>query len=207
VPGRDDLVWYVAYGSNMHAERLAQYLAGARDPRPPRSDVGVWLPGSIYFATNSPIWGGGRAFYDPDLPGPAPARAWLITASQFADIVAQEMYRNPGVDLDLTEVLATGRSQLGLGRYETLLHVGEWDGCPLLTFTAPWRAADVLPVEPSPKYLQMLGAGLMAAHGWDAGRTDDYLAAAGARAAAAGPSEAAGRERVDLGADDGRQES
>jgi len=184
LPGGDDLVWYVSYGSNMDAERLAQYLAGARDHRPPRGDAAVWLPGSIYFATHSPVWGGGRAFYDPDRPGPTAARAWLLTVSQFADILAQEMYRNPGpnpgpnpgTDLDLTEVLTAGRSQLGPGRYETLLHVGERDGYPQLTFTAPWRAADVAPVAPSAEYLRMLARGLMAAHGWDAGRAAGYLA-------------------------------
>jgi hypothetical protein len=176
VPGDDDLVWYVSYGSNMHAERLAQYLARARDPRPPRRDAAVWLPGSVYFATHSPVWGGGRAFYDPDLPGPAAARAWLIAATQFADIVAQEMYRDRGTDLDLNEVLSTGRAQLGTGRYETLLHVGERDGHPELTFTAPWHAADVDSVAPSPSYLAMLAGGLAEAHHWDAARTSDYLA-------------------------------
>jgi hypothetical protein len=80
------------------------------------------------------------------------------------------------MDLDLTEVLATGRCQLGPGRYETLLRVGERDGYPQLTFTAPWRAADVAPVAPSAAYLKVLARGLMAAHGWDAGRAAGYLA-------------------------------
>jgi hypothetical protein len=182
------LVWYVSYGSNMHADRLAAYLAGgtppgghraypgARDPRPPRRDLPVWLRGGIYFATHSPVWGGGRAFYDPALPGRAAARGWLITAAQFSDITAQEMYREPGVDLDLSTVLTTGRDQIGSGRYDTLLHVGEAEGYPLLTFTAPWRAEEVEPVAPSPSYLRMLAGGLRAAHGWDTPRVAHYLA-------------------------------
>jgi hypothetical protein len=184
----DHLLWYVSYGSNMHRDRLACYLTGgappgalrsypgARDPRPPRGDAAVWLPGGIYFATHSPVWNGGRAFYDPDLPGRAAARAWLITASQFADITAQEMYRSPGTDLDLTEVLTTGRTRLGPGRYETLLRVGDQDGHPLLTFTAPWHAAEVPATTPAITYLRMLAAGLRAGHGWDIRRTADYLA-------------------------------
>jgi hypothetical protein len=183
-----DLVWYVAYGSNMCADRLACYLVGgaplgglrsypgARDPRPPRLDAAVWLPGAVYFATHSSVWDGGRAFYDPDLSGPSAARGWLVTSSQFSDLVAQEMYREPGPDLDLTEVLATGRCQLGPGRYETLLLVGEREGYPLLTFTAPSHAADVPAVAPSAAYLEVLGTGLMAAHDWDTSRTATYLA-------------------------------
>ncbi|MGH3440422.1 MAG: histone deacetylase [Sciscionella sp.] len=185
----EGLVWYVSYGSNMHAGRLACYLAGgtapgttvrcpgARDPRPPRRGLGVWLAGGIYFATHSQIWLGGRAFYDPDLPGRAAARAWLVSVSQFSDIAAQEMHREPGGDLDLTDVLAHGRAQLGPGRYETLLRVGEIDGYPQLTFTAPWRAADVPATAPSAAYLRMLAAGLAAAHGWDTPTIADYLAA------------------------------
>ncbi|HEX3791048.1 MAG TPA: histone deacetylase [Pseudonocardiaceae bacterium] len=185
----DQLVWYVSYGSNMHAERLNCYLAGgvppggtfacagARDPRPPRQDAAVWLPGGVYFATHSPVWEGGRAFYDPELPGTAAARAWLITAAQFADISAQEMYRAPGTDLDLTDVLAAGRAELGPGRYETLLHVGERDRCPLLTFTAPWHCADIPAEPPSLAYLRMLAGGLIDGHDWDIPRTAAYLAA------------------------------
>jgi hypothetical protein len=172
----------------MHADRLATYLAGgtppggqrafpgARDPRPPRRDLPVWLPGGIYFATHSPVWDGGRAFYDPAMPGTAAARGWLITPAQFSDISAQEMYREPGTDLDLSEVLATGRDRIGEGRYETLLHVGDVEGYPLLTFTAPWRAAEVETVAPSLPYLRMLAGGLSAAHGWDVRQAAEYLA-------------------------------
>lgn len=136
----------------------------------------VWLPGTIYFATHSPVWDGGRAFYDADAPGPAAARAWLVTAGQFADITAQEMYRKPGGDLDLADVLVTGRAQLGPGRYETLLHVGDHDDHPLLTFTAPWHMAEVSATAPSAAYLRMLAGGLIAAHHWSPARAADYLA-------------------------------
>ncbi|NUT46937.1 MAG: histone deacetylase [Saccharothrix sp.] len=183
------LVWYVSYGSNMHAARFACYLAGGtpvgaartyvgcRDSSPP-VDTRAWeLPGGIYFATESPVWLGGRAFYDPGLPGTTAARAYLITAAQFADVAAQEMYREPGADLDLTSVLADGRHVLGTGLYETLLHLGEHVGHPALTFTAPWRAADVEHTRPSAAYLVMLASGLAEAHGWAAERIADHLAA------------------------------
>lgn len=181
-------LWYVAYGSNLHPARLACYLAGGvpaggtaahpgcRDPRPPAGSRPVMVPGCLYFATRSPRWGGGRAFYDPDAPGETAARAYLLTRSQFSDIAAQEMYRAPGDDLDLTRVLAHGRERLGPGRYETLVYAGDLDGLPMLTFTAPWRVDDVPPRAPSAPYLSHLAAGLMDAHRWDPPRTGRYLA-------------------------------
>lgn len=184
----EPLVWYVSYGSNMNAARFGCYLAGGtpigarrsfpgcRDTRPPLATRGYELRGGIYFATRSPVWGGGRAFYDPALPGTAPARAYLITASQFADVAAQEMYRAPGADLDLREAIAAGRAELGPGRYETLLCVGHLDDHPVLTFTAPWAAHDVEPEAPSAGYLRMLATGLCDAHGWEMPRAAGYLA-------------------------------
>ncbi|MFE6779187.1 histone deacetylase [Streptomyces sp. NPDC057702] len=187
-PAPSQHLWYVAYGSNLHAARLASYLdggvppggsvvhPGCRDPRPPERSVPVMLPGCLYFATYAPLWDGGRAFYDPDAAGETAARGYLITHGQFSDIAAQEMYREPGADLDLTEVLAAGRASLGPGRYETLVHAGTLEGLPLLTFTAPWHVDDVPPLAPSAPYLRHLAAGLMEAHGWDADRAADYLA-------------------------------
>ncbi|WP_063741401.1 hypothetical protein [Saccharothrix syringae] len=184
------LVWYVSYGSNMHADRFTCYLAGGtpvgarrhhpgcRDTTPPRDTRPMQIPGGVYFATESPVWLGGRAFYDPDLPGTAAVRAYLITPSQFADVAAQEMYREPGADLDLTEVLAHGRAGLGDGRYETLLHLGDHDGHPALTFTAPWHSREVEHTKPSGPYLKMLGDGLAGSHGWSVPDIAAYLAAA-----------------------------
>ncbi|UQA92242.1 histone deacetylase [Streptomyces halobius] len=181
-------VWYAAYGSNMRLERLVYYLAGGRppggrrtypgcrDPRRPARSVPVMLPGLMYFATESPVWTGGRAFYDPDGHRHVPSRAHLLTPGQFSDIAAQEMYREPGQDLDLTEVLTHGRAQLGPGRYETLVCTGELEGYPLLTFTAPWRREDVTANRPAAAYLRHLVAGIVAAHGWSARRAAEYLA-------------------------------
>ncbi|GAA2059166.1 hypothetical protein GCM10009757_40110 [Streptomyces cheonanensis] len=182
-------LWYVAYGSNTHAARLAAYLRGGRsadggdrtypgcrDPRPPARTRAVWLPGTLYFATRSPVWGGGRAFYDPDAPGRVPARGYLLTVGQFSDIAHQEMFREPGTDLDLRGVLRDGRDRLGPGRYETLVRAGTLDGLPMLTFTAPWSAGEVPPVPPSARYLRRLGAGIAEAHGWPPERVAGFLA-------------------------------
>lgn len=181
-------VWYVAYGSNLSAERFSCYLRGgqppgaaftypgARDHTPPRASKAVWLPGCVYFATESQVWGGGRALYDPDIPGKAAARSYLITTQQFSDVAAQEMYREPGAELDLTELATLGRIQVGEGRYETLIYVGHDGQIPMVTFTAPWGIGDVPLLSPSHAYLRMLGQGLQESHGWDAQRVGEYLA-------------------------------
>ncbi|NNJ03420.1 histone deacetylase [Streptomyces sp. PKU-MA01144] len=183
------MVWYTAYGSNTHLERLSHYLTGGRprgaartypgcrDPRPPAASVPVEVPGALYFATRSPVWRGGRAFFDPAATGTVLARAHLVTAAQFSDIVAQEMYRAPGADLDLSEALARGRAQLGGGRYETLVCPGALDGRPVLTFTAPWSLHDVEWTRPSAAYLRHLVAGLLDAGAWPASEIAAYLAA------------------------------
>ncbi|MEU6753111.1 histone deacetylase [Spirillospora sp. NPDC046719] len=182
-------LWYVAYGSNLFRARFACYLSGGRpaggarhytgcrDPRPARAELSVTLPGGIYFALTSRVWGGGMAFYDAALPGRAAARAYLLTRPQFCDVVSQEMRRDVGVDHDLSEAVAHGRQRLGPGRYETIVKVGERGGHPMLTFTAPHPSSAAELNAPTAPYLAMLGNGLREAHDWSAARAAAYLAA------------------------------
>ncbi|MGK5630736.1 histone deacetylase [Streptomyces sp. URMC 123] len=186
--GPRDLVWYTSYGSNTHSGRLARYLGGGRpaggalthpgcrDRGPARASAPVELDGVVYFATESLVWTGGRAFYDPDAPGRVLARAHLVTTQQFSDIAAQEMYGRPGGDLDLTEVLRTGRAVLGPGRYQRLICPGTLDGHPLITFTAPWSLTDVAWNAPSEAYVRHLCAGLLEAGAWTPAAVAEYVA-------------------------------
>jgi hypothetical protein len=181
------LVWYVGYGSNLSRERMGHYLAGGRpegaartypgcrDTSPPVESRAVWLTGEVVFAWDSPTWGGGVAFLDPTGPGRAPGLAHLITAGQFADVAAQEMRRDPGEDLDLTDVLRDGRHEMGPGRYETLHLLGELDGHPMLTFSA--SDASRLPRNPpTAPYLRRMADGLRESHGMDEDAIATYLA-------------------------------
>ncbi|MEU9044547.1 MULTISPECIES: histone deacetylase [unclassified Kitasatospora] len=186
--GLGDLVWYAAYGSNLHADRLAYYIAGGRPPggartypgcrdrRLPKRQIPVVLPGLLYFALTSRVWTGGMGFYDPAEAGEMPARAYLVTQQQFSDIAAQEMHREPGADLDLSKALVSGHDQLGPGRYETLVCPGAIDGIPAFTFTAPWRLSDAELNSPANGYLANIAAGLAEAHGWSLERSASYLA-------------------------------
>jgi hypothetical protein len=184
-------VWYVSYGSNMCAARFACYIEGglppggtrpnpgARDRRMPERSIPVDLPGTVYFAGDSPQWGGGVAFYDHDRPGKAAARGYLVTAEQFADIAAQEMYRLPRDGDPLAELVLSpldgGRHALGPGRYETLLDVGEHEGIPLLTFTSPHGLDHVEHTRPSESYLAMVSDGLLESRGWGEVEIAAYL--------------------------------
>ena len=205
LPAHGD-VWYVSYGSNMCADRLAVYLEGgmpvggnrenpgARDSSPPRRSVAVDLPGSLYFAGDSRQWRGGVAFYDHDAtePGegaPTAARAYLVTAAQFADVAAQEMYRVPQEGDPIEEVVIGGIDggvhQAGPGHYETLVEVGRLDGAPLLLFTAPHGIDHVEHTEPAPAYLATLAAGLMTSRDWDDAAVTAYFSRLGIRDARA----------------------
>ncbi|WP_278260812.1 histone deacetylase [Nocardia sp. AG03] len=184
-------VWYAAYGSNTHAARFDYYRLGGtppatahdypgfRDPTPPAAVAPLTLPGSLYFAWQSPVWTGGVAFYTDrpaeGWPTGVAARGYLLTTGQFADLIAQEMYRAPDTDFDLAPVSAEGSVRLGPGRYETVLHAGTADGAPILTFTAPWLPETVDLRPPSARYLAMIAAGLRESHGWDTDHAVAYL--------------------------------
>ncbi|WP_040791161.1 hypothetical protein [Nocardia paucivorans] len=191
-----EYVWYAAYGSNMNPDRLRCYLlggapaggtnptvdrrpeppSGCRDGTAPPRSIPLTLPGLLYFATESAVWTGGRAFYDPDVPATIWVRAYLLTLSQFSDIAAQEMYRPPGVDLDPAEAIRTGRSRIGPGRYETLVCPTIHNGLPVLTFTAPWRRRDLPGNPPAPAYLRHIATGLLDTHHWSIPEITGYLA-------------------------------
>ncbi len=183
-----DLVWYAAYGSNMAALRLSHYIQGgqppgalrvypgARDRTLPARAEPLWLPGSVYFALESSVWGGGMAFYDPDAEGVTPARLYLMTLGQFSDVAEQEMHREPSSDLAVADAVESGRCRLGPGRYETLVSPGYRGNWPVLTLTAPWSLAEATLTAPSGPYLRMLAAGLVEAYGWDRERVAAHLA-------------------------------
>lgn len=181
-------VWYAAYGSNLSAARFSHYLRGgrpdgavrdypgARDRSAPLADRPITLTGQVYFAWDSPTWGGGIAFYDPAAAGTSAGRAWLVTTGQFSDVASQEMHRPVGRDLPLGELFReSSTAVLGPGRYETLHVVGEIDAVPVVTFTASWAHRDVSLNAPVAGYLRVMATGLRQAHGWDTAAVCRYL--------------------------------
>jgi hypothetical protein len=159
-PGTDDLVWYVAYGSNMCAARFQCYLSGGRpsggsrtylgcrDTSPPRRDLGIHLPGGLVFAGASGVWGGGMAFFAPRADGQLAGRAYLITVGQLNDVAAQETW------------------------YETLLPLDDRDGLPMFTITS---LEELEPTPPTAAYLRTVLAGLSETFSWTADERANYL--------------------------------
>ncbi len=124
------------------------------------------------------------AFYDahPDEDvadaQPVLARAHLLTAQQVADVLVQEMHRDPAtVDLrlGLADLVPHRPVAVGPGRYETVLRVADVDGVTAVTLTAPDGGRSLDPNPPSPPYRAVLRAGLAEGHGLDPEAADAYL--------------------------------
>jgi hypothetical protein len=181
-----ELVWYVAYGSNLAGDRLRCYLeggrphaalrtyAGARDPGEPSQSRTVWLDGGIVFAGESITWKGGMAFYAPTAAGRVAARAYLLTAQQVSDLVCQEIRRPLVDDLGLLADQPHSGRPLGDGAYDVALRLHDIDGHPSVTITSTHLAA---PVAPSAAYLWWICRGLREAFGWTPERVAEYLGA------------------------------
>ncbi|WP_456846400.1 histone deacetylase [Cellulomonas sp. P5_C6] len=183
-----DDVWYVAYGSNLSADRFRFYLHGGRPPgslrtypgcrdrTEPVRTVHLVVRGSLSFTGASKAWGGGTAVFDPDGDGRVAAVAYLLRTGQLADVLAQEMRRDPGEDLDLQMLRREGRHRYGPGRYETIVHLGARDGIPLVTLTSePFDDAPL--ATPTEAYLRTMETGLRETHGWGPAEVRAYLAA------------------------------
>lgn len=210
------LVWYAAYGSNLSAARLRAYLAGgsvtgarrryrgARDRSPPREHRPLLLDRALYFGSGSPTWGGASAFLD-HVPGAeclTYGRAYLVTAAQLGDLVAQECGLDV-VDEDgrpteaapdddfvagcLEEAQRHGQARWSAGRYGTLLRLGDLDGRPLVTCTAPHPLATATLGAPAAAYLDVLVAGLAEAWGLDEAQARLYLSRCPGAAGRPGP--------------------
>ena len=103
-------IWYVAYGSNLSRERFCYYLRGGRPDGSERD-----YPGCRDCSDPSDSFGSadqrrrllrrpllGLASWDGVLRSWRPRvrwrrRAYLITAEQFVDVLAQETRRSPGM--------------------------------------------------------------------------------------------------------------
>ena len=132
------------------------------------------LPGGLRFVGVSSVWGGGLAVYDGEADGEVAARAYLISAEQFVDVLAQETRRSRAWSWICRRSAKTGRHSFGSGHYQTLANVGERDKLPMLTFTSA-RLTELVDNAPSAGYLRTMAVGLAEAHGWSPRRIARYL--------------------------------
>ncbi len=132
--GKDELVWYVAYGSNLSSKRFQEYLDKIHHKGPFPISKPFSIPFDIYFDRNSPRWDQrGVAFLNTDKPGFAYGKAYLITYQRFLDIQSQE------------------------GWYPKIVNLGFLDDRHALSFT---QMKHEHKVKPSISYLNVILSGL-----------------------------------------------
>ena len=184
----EELVWYVAYGSNLDRSRLLTYLEGdrhlgpasthdgARDRRPPVADAPHQLDLDVFFAGRSTRWDGAVAYchHGRSADGPVLGRRWLLRRSQFEDLVRQENRHPSDLALAWDRCRSDGHLDALGGRYGRVVWLGERDGLPLVTATC---ARPVTPEGPAgPAYLRVLARGLFQSWGLDTKEAARYLA-------------------------------
>ena len=178
-------VWYAAYGSNLSRARFDCYLRGGcpagashvypgcRDDTPPADEVADEVDTTLAFGGTSVTWGGGVAFVR-DGGGRARARLYLLTLDQFADVVAQENWLEPGTVL-IQPGVAMPLVLDGEHVYRVVVPLGERGGVPVLTVSQP---ADTRPTVPSASYLRHIADGLREAHAMRTAEIVEYLSSA-----------------------------
>lgn len=147
---KDDLVWYVCYGSNLLHERFMTYIEGGRcrfngrtypgcsDKTPPILSMPTYVPYELYFGNESSSWGSfGTAFLDLEKEADTFGRAYLITRGQYEQIRDME-----------------GR---GPNWYCDEVDLGSCAGISMLTFTNKTRREENFP---SSEYLDAMRTGL-----------------------------------------------
>ena len=164
---------YIAGGTPVGGTR--EYV-GCDDTTPPVADRAIELPRQLYFAGESKVWTGGIAFIGHEASDePTKARAYLITAQQFAQVAAQESHQETFPSLDLGRIRKSGRYTINSGNYGELLYFDELEGYRMVSFTSTVERRPY--TKPSPAYLKMIAAGLRKAHDLSAEEAASYLAA------------------------------
>ncbi|MGY0694846.1 hypothetical protein ACW2QC_19030 [Virgibacillus sp. FSP13] len=167
-------VWYVSYGSNICEDRFLCYIFGdtpngsstkewgCTDKTAPKRSAKAELPYPLYFAKERSKWGDGGVAFIGDIPVEKErtlARKYLITSEQFSEVVAQEN-NQPGLQVDLQQVIRMGKQMVTDGWYGSIVYLGEEDGFPMFTFTANTPMDHTIVNKPSAAYLSMIARGL-----------------------------------------------
>lgn len=169
-----DPIWYVAYGSNLLADRFESYILGcgddavwgghrgSADATLPAGDRQVVVPHPVYFGGHSRRWDGACCICPVEPLGddrlPVVGRAWLVMWGQMVDIVAQENGL-PTSAATLPDLVPEPGAAVRVldGVIDLLLGMDDIDGHPACTL-----ASSNLPpaAPPSPSYRQVLAAGM-----------------------------------------------
>lgn len=183
-------IWYACYGSNLREERFMCYISGGTpagahknftgcaDKTAPEASAGFVMNREMYFAKESETWdGGGICFLKPEEKPEVETlgRRYLISHSQFTDLVRQELKFEGKLTIDLNELVKTGYYDcMPDGRYGLLLHLGDIDGIPVVTFTSEVFLEEEINA-PSEAYLSTIIRGLDEIYDLSEQQIEDYL--------------------------------
>ncbi|WP_100010046.1 hypothetical protein [Lentibacillus sediminis] len=183
-----EYVWYASFGSNLCEERFLCYIKGGRPPGSQKTETGcrdqslplqirsVQLDFPLYFSHHSDRWGGGVAFIGTTKSSVAGtlARMYLITKSQFADVVKQE---NGGsvLEINFDHIVEKGSEVVQETRYGNILYAGKYDDYPIFTFTHFLDMDEKDFTVPSKSYLTMLISGYKEAYAMSDAQIAEYL--------------------------------
>lgn len=189
---KSDYIWYVSYGSNLLRQRFMVYIQGGRAPggtrdqpgcsdhTPPIKDEAIEIPNGIYFGGEAMIYSCGAFITQQPGPRPTKARAYLITAEQFWQVVQQENnwphpIKQPSISSIRQHKTAVLQDIGGKhAQFTRIIYCGEKAGYPMLSFTAEHQHDQVK--KPSVVYLQIIARGLAESHGLTAAQIAQYFA-------------------------------
>jgi len=185
-------VLYAAYGSNLLRDRLMCYIEGGRpegadctfpgctDRTPPPGYRPVRIPHDLLFTGDNEIWGGAewRSSRRSGGLGPSPRpdvprHLRAVRPGRQAGERGRPGRRPHRRDPDTAAVHGTS-SIVGAGWYDLLVHLGDAEGHPVLTFTSRGRE-EVRPNPPGERYLRTIVRGLIETHSLQRAALADYL--------------------------------
>jgi hypothetical protein len=136
----DEVIWYIAYGSNINASRFQEYLDTMEGrPSMPISQP-FEIPFNIYFDRKSSRWNhAGVAFLDPTKPGFAYGKAYQFTVKQLYELQQLE----------------------GSSWYSEIIEIGTLEGKRCFTFTQKYHDSRNKPDE---EYLNKIKTGISLTH-------------------------------------------
>lgn len=189
-----DLVWYVCYGSNLLKSRFLCYIQGGQIPGNTRSERGAKdkslplrsepyiISHELFFSYHISKWeGSGVAFINPARTDGTRTygRKYLITESQFWDVVRQEnaVAEDTDIEIDYARLHADGSVILFHDNYYgRILYLGDSDGFPMYTFTCIPSMEELKKTPLCGSYYDVIAEGLKETHHLSDKEVEAYLA-------------------------------
>lgn len=172
---KEEKIWYASYGSNILESRFHCYILGGKpkgaatrykgctNKNLPSEKESIEINSELYFAKKSSNWKkGGVAFIKPNLltQNPTLGRMYLITTSQFIEVVEQETNFKGKLKIDFKRASNSGTTIFkSPSWYGCLIYLGEKNDYPIFTFTNE----EILTKEinpPSKEYLETIINGI-----------------------------------------------